>query len=488
MRLRALLLTLAFVLAGCTIAQESVVADRPTVAVDEQSISWADCSDGFECADIFAPLDWTSDTDEFVRLKLIRKIGTENLTPILANPGGPGSSAVKWLREGYETTGTSWFRENFQIIAFDPRGVGESTAVICDDQELKDELLYGQPQFEIGSAEDIEFSKNQVQQFAESCQKTGPSVAYFNTQQTARDMDLIRQLLGQQYLNFLGFSYGTELGATYAALFPQNVGKFVLDGAVDPTLDSSTSLLGQVQGFDKALRAYLSDCLQRTECPFAGDVDQAMAKISGFLQAREVRTLQTSDERELGISATLAGMIVTLYSQESWTFLTQAFQEAFMGDGSLFLILADFYNDRGTEGTYTSNINEANIAISCADSIVKPKSLERLEEIRQASLVFGKYFAYPEIGCTGWPDGIGMQELNFDVELANQPVIVGTTGDPATPYEQAQSLAKLLNGKLLTLRGEGHTAYGSDSCISSLVDGYLEGIDLGQAELNCIQR
>ena len=159
-----------------------------------------------------------------------------------------------------------------------------------------------------------------------------------------------------------------------------------------------------------------------------------------------------------------------------------------MGDGSLFLILADFYNDRGTEGTYTSNINEANIAISCADSIVKPKSLERLEEIRQASSVFGKYFAYPEIGCTGWPDGIGMQELNFDVELANQPVIVGTTGDPATPYEQAQSLAKLLNGKLLTLRGEGHTAYGSDNCISSLVDGYLEGIDLGQAELNCIQR
>lgn len=485
MRLRASLLAMTFVLTGCVSGEQDGIATRPSTSVEEQVISWTDCSGGFECSDIFAPLDWNSDTDEFVRLKLIRKSGTENLIPILANPGGPGSSAVKWLREGYETTGSSWFRSNFQIIAFDPRGVGESTAVKCEDQALKDELLYGQPQFDLGSAEDIEFSTNQIREFAESCQKSGPSVAYFNTQQAARDMDLIRQLLGQEQLNFLGFSYGTELGATYAALFPNRVGKFVLDGAVDPTLDSSTSLLGQIKGFDKALRAYLEDCLKQSGCPFEGDVEKAMTKISGFLQAREVRTLKTGDDRDLGISATLAGMIVTLYSKDSWTYLTQAFQQAFAGDGSLFLILADFYNDRGTEGTYTSNINEANMAISCADNAAKPKSLQRLTEIREASRVFGKYYAYPEIGCTGWPEGIGMQKLNFDVELANRPMIVGTTGDPATPYEQAQSLAKLLGGRLLTLRGEGHTAYGSNSCINSLVDAYLEGIELGTAELNC---
>jgi len=486
LRLRSSLLALTLVLSGCVVSDEDSAPNRPDTAVDQQKINWSDCSGGFECADIFAPLDWTNDTDEFVRLKLIRKSGTDALTPILANPGGPGSSAVKWLREGYDSTGSSWFRSNFQIIAFDPRGVGESTAVICEDQALKDELLYGQPKFEIGSEEDIEFSTNQVQEFAASCQKTGPSVAYFNTQQTARDMELIRILLGQEFLNFLGFSYGTELGATYVALFPQRVGKFVLDGAVDPTLDSSTSLLGQIRGFDRALRAYLEDCLKQTECPFEGDVERAITKISGFLQAREVRTLETGDDRDLGISATLAGMIVTLYSKDSWTYLTQAFQQAFEGDGSLFLILADFYNDRGTEGTYTSNINEANLAISCADNAVKPKSLERLDEIRQASKVFGKYYAYPEIGCTGWPSGIGMQKLNFKVELANPPIIVGTTGDPATPYEQAQALAELLGGRLLTLRGEGHTAYGSNSCISSLVDAYLEGIELGEAELNCL--
>ena len=484
MRFRALLLSTLLILTGCTAASEPT----PTLegAVEDQVLAWEDCDGGFECAVIFAPLDWMSDTGEYVQLKLMRKSGTSELQPILANPGGPGSSAIKWLREGYETTGSNWFRENFQIVVFDPRGVGESTAVICEDTQLKDDLLYGQPKFEIGSEEDIADSKEQIAKFAQSCQRQGPSVAYFNTQQTARDLDLIRSLFGMEQLNFLGFSYGTELGATYAALFPQRVGKFVLDGAVDPTLDSSTALLGQINGFDKALRAYLEDCLKQTDCPFSGSVDDAMTTIAGFLQAREVRALPTNEERELGISATIAGMIVTLYSQESWIYLTQAFQQGLAGDGSLFLILADFYNDRNPEGGYSTNINEANIAISCADNVVKPKSLERLDEIRSASKVFGRYYAYPDIGCTGWPEGIGMIPLNYQVELSNKPMIVGTTGDPATPYEQAVSLAELLGGKLVTLRGEGHTAYGSNTCVTSIVDAYLEGTDLGTSTLNCL--
>jgi pimeloyl-ACP methyl ester carboxylesterase len=487
LRLRAILLVLSLALSGCTAIEEAQVP-TPTAEISDQSIAWEDCGGAFECAEIFAPLDWLSETGEYVVLKLLRKTGTEDQIPILVNPGGPGSSATKWLREGYETTGTSWFRENFQIIAFDPRGVGESTAVTCSDQALKDDLLYGQPEYEVGSQEDIEASRLQIEAFAISCQQQGPSVAYFNTQQTARDMELLRILLGMDELNFLGFSYGTELGATYAALFPNRVGKFVLDGAVDPTMDSSTSLLGQVKGFDSALRAYLADCLKQTDCPFTGTVDEAMVQISGFLQAREVKTLDTNDERDLGLSATLAGMIVTLYSKESWIYLTQAFQQAFAGDGSLFLILADFYNERNEEGRYSSNINEANMAINCADLAVKPKPADLLDEIREASVVFGKYYSYPDIGCTGWPTGIGMVPLNFEVQTANRPVIIGTTGDPATPYEQAVRLSELLNGRLLTLRGEGHSAYGSNSCISSLVDGYLEGIDLGESSLNCLQR
>ena len=145
MRLRALFLigTLT-TLTGCTAIEGVTPAPKPTGAVEEQQLSWTDCNDGFECAEIFAPLDWMADTDEFVEVQLMRKSGTENLPPILVNPGGPGSASTKWLRDGYDSLGTSWLRENYQVLAFDPRGVGESTAVTCTDVDLKDEVLYGQ--------------------------------------------------------------------------------------------------------------------------------------------------------------------------------------------------------------------------------------------------------------------------------------------------------------------------------------------------------
>jgi len=485
LRLKALALVALLILTSCSAGQS-----QPTLAPNtdpaDQDLVWAPCDDTFECAAIAAPLDWTNDTGEFLNIKLMRSAGTAELEPILINPGGPGSSAIKWMRGNYEGIGSDWLRENFQVIAFDPRGVGESTAVICRDEELKDKLYYGIPEYEFGSPEDIAYSEQVLSDFAASCQESGPAIGYFNTQQTARDMELMRQLLGMEQLNYLGFSYGTELGAVYTALFPNHVGKFVLDGAIDPTMDASTKLLGQVAGFDKALRAYLADCLNQSFCPFSGDVDQAMAQISGFMQAREVRPLPTEGERELGVSATLAGIIVTLYSQASWSYLTQALSDAFAGDGTLMLWLADFYNDRDPDGGYLSNINEANYAINCADLAVQDEGPDLEAEILEASVVFGKYFAYPMDSCIGWPEGKGMQPLDFTRPLSNGPLIIGTTGDPATPYEQAITLSELLDGaKLLTLRGEGHTAYGTSSCIDSLVDAYLEGIDLGEGSLSC---
>jgi pimeloyl-ACP methyl ester carboxylesterase len=485
LRLRALAIAAALVLTGCTNAELDVSLPPNTDPAD-QDLVWVPCDEDFECAKIASPLDWTEDTGEFLNIKLMRSAGTAELEPILINPGGPGSSAVKWMRDNYEGIGSDWLRANFQVIAFDPRGVGESTAVTCHDEELKDRLYYGIPEFEFGSEEDIAYSEQVLSDFAASCQESGPNLGYFNTQQTARDMDLIRQLMGLDQLNYIGFSYGTELGSVYTALFPSRVGKFVLDGAIDPTMDENTKLLGQVSGFDKALRAYLADCLSQSFCPFSGDVDSAMAQISGFMQAREVRPLPTDGDRELGVSATLAGIIVTLYSKASWSYLTQALSDAFAGDGTLMLWLADFYNDRDPDGGYVSNINEANYAINCADAANHDDGPDLEQEIMNASVVFGKYFAYPMDTCIGWPEGIGMQELDFTQPLSNGPLVIGTTGDPATPYEQAVTLSGLLDGaKLLTLRGEGHTAYGTSSCIDSLVDAYLEGIDLGEGSLSC---
>jgi len=486
LRLRALLLLPLLLLTSCTAAEQVAVLE-PGQEPQEQVLTWDTCNEVFECAFIAAPLDWASETGESITISLMRLAGTADREPILINPGGPGSSAINWMRDGYEFIGSDWFRENFQVIAFDPRGVGASTPVTCSDQDLKDELLYSNSGYEYGSEQDLVVSEALMLEFAESCQTRGPSTAYFNTQQAARDMDLIRGLLGMEELNYLGFSYGTELGANYAALFPDRVGKFVLDGAVDPTMESSTKLLGQIRGFDGALRAYLTACLDTPAyCPFEGDIDSAMARIAGFLQAREVRPLETTIDRELGISAALAGMIVTLYSQDSWIYLSQAFDEAFNGDGTFFVYLADFYNDRDPDGGYISNINEANFAINCADNSVTRAGPDLDQEIREASVVFGRYFAGPDISCTGWPEGIGMQSLDFSVPLANSPIVIGTTGDPATPYQQAVSLAEILDGaKLLTLKGEGHTAYGDNSCIDSLVDAYLKDQDLGEGDLTC---
>lgn len=481
-----MLLLPLLLLTSCTSAEPQARLE-PGQAPEEQLISWYPCNEVFECSEIAAPVDWTGEAGETLTISLMRYQGTQDLEPMLINPGGPGSSATNWMRDGYEYIGSDWLRENFQLIAFDPRGVGRSTPITCNDPDLKDSLLYSDSGYEYGSSEDVAYAEDLMVRFAESCQQRGPSTAFFNTQQTARDMDLLRELLGMEQLNYLGFSYGTELGANYAALFPNRVGKFVLDGAVDPTMDASTKLLGQIQGFDGALRAYLTSCIEVPEyCPFDGDVDSAMRQISGFLQAREVKPLETTIDRELGISAALSGLIVTLYSQDSWIYLSQAFDEAFAGDGTFFVFLADFYNDRDPDGGYISNINEANYAINCADGVMTEEGPDLDDEIRDASLVFGKYFSGPDISCNGWPDGIGMQELDYSRPLSNGPLVIGTTGDPATPYHQAVALAELLDGaRLLTLNGEGHTAYGDNTCINALVDAFLAGQDLGERDLTC---
>jgi pimeloyl-ACP methyl ester carboxylesterase len=488
LRLRAIWLIITLLLTGC-VALTPSPTDQIRSGVDfaEQEITWQSCESGFECANVAVPLDHLNPTDQVFEIALIRKAGTGNLTPLLVNPGGPGASGFNYVRDNYETLGTQALRSKFQLVGFDPRGVGKTAPVTCSDQNLKDQIYYDESGYPLGSQEDLEFSKDLIERFAENCQQSGFDVSYFNTQQSARDMDVIRASLGVEKLDYLGFSYGTELGATYIALFPERVGRFVLDGAVDPTLSSEQSTVNQVAGFDKAFRSYLADCLAQSVCPFRGDVDTALARVEVLLTKLETSKMATVYEREAGLTVALYGIIAALYSEQSWPYLTQAFEEAFAGDGSTLLLLADFYNDRDPEGGYLSNISEANTAINCADERARPENFDQMrKDVLAASSVFGKYFGYPELGCLGWPEGKSMVELDYGVDLAVGPLVVGTTGDPATPYAQAVSLAELLSGAtLLTFEGEGHTAYGSNDCVNQYVEEYLLGANLTTSELRC---
>ena len=489
MRLRSLLLLPVLVLTACypQVPMTPVEEVQNGKELTAQELSWADCESGFECATLAVPLDWLNQDGQYLGIRLTRKSGYDLLPPLLVNPGGPGASGVSFVQDNYGGIGTSNLRKNFQLIGFDPRGVGLSEPVTCLDVELKDQLYYGQSPYDFGSPQDIAWSKGLVERFAKSCQTVGFDLAYFNTQQTARDMDLIRQVLGMEQLDYLGYSYGTELGAVYTALFPDRVGKFVLDGAVDPTLSAGDTLLNQVVGFDDAFDAYLEDCLSQEGCPFSGDLTSAKAQVSKFLLGLESATLPTDFDRDLGVTAAIYGIIAALYSQDSWVYLTQALDEALNGDGTTMMMLADFYNDREPSGGYLSNINEANTAISCADSRVTDAEAGALhEQIMESSELFGKYFSYPELSCVGWPEGKGLVELSFTGMLSSGPLVIGTTGDPATPYIQAVALSQMLDGaRLLTFVGEGHTAYGSNDCVNQYVEEYLAGTALPESELKC---
>ena len=304
-------------------------------------------------------------------------------------------------------------------------------------------------------------------------------LGHVDTRSAARDLDVLRAALGDETLSYLGFSYGTLLGATYAGLFPETVGRMVLDGAVDPTLERAELGLGQAIGFEGALRAYVEDCLAGDDCPLTGSVDQALQQVSGLVDQARRSPLRTESGRALTGSLAFTGVAVALYDEEFWPPLTQALTAALrQDDGTILLALADLYNDRNEDGTFASNSMEAFIAVSCLDSVESPDPAEMratAAELAEAAPTVGRFFGYNGVVCASWPHPPVGEVGPITAEGAPPIVVIGTTNDPATPYVWAEGLAEQLSsGVLLTYEGEGHTAYGrSNDCIAAAVDAYL---------------
>jgi pimeloyl-ACP methyl ester carboxylesterase len=312
-----------------------------------------------------------------------------------------------------------------------------------------------------------------------------------STIDAAKDMEQIRIALGDPKLTYLGFSYGTFLGSTYANLFPDRVRAFVLDGAVDSTLSFAADLEGQARGFASSFSAFLADCAARPACPFynGGHPGPAYDKLMAGIDASPLPATALGDPRPVGPGAAFSAVIAALYDQAAWPVLAQALALAQGGDGSILLTLADSYNERGPGGTY-SNIAAANTAVNCAD-YTAPTDIGTYDAlaIRLGSLVprFGEAAVYGSLACAFWPFHPSHDPVAPTARGAPPIVVVGTTGDPATPYAGAVKLAQdLASGVLLTRKGQGHTAYGGKSaCIDGLVDAYLLSLSVPKAGTVC---
>jgi pimeloyl-ACP methyl ester carboxylesterase len=487
-------LALATVLASCSLfggdgGSKDANPGRPDPAIAaaapaalrgfySQQVNWTPCESDFQCAKIKVPLDYSKPDGESIEIAAIKlPTGSTKKGSLLVNPGGPGGSGYDFVKGAAATNISDKVRANYDIVGFDPRGVKRSAPVTCLTDPERD--AYGAKIYALNSDAGLAAALADNKVIADKCiEKTGPLLGHVDTVSAAKDMDILRAAVNDTKLNYLGYSYGTFLGSTYASLFPDNVGRMVLDGALDPSITYEELTSGQAKAFEKALRAYVQRCQQESGCPLSGSVDEGIQQIRDVIAAVEANPLKARDGRIVSASMVVTGIIVPLYNDDNWPILTQALDQILKGDPTQLQRLADFNADREPNGTYSSNSTFAFNAINCLDHpMATDTAAMRADEqrLRQDSPTLGYYFAYGGSNCKDWPYESVRTPAPVEYNGSADLVVVGTTGDPATPVEWASSLRKQLGkASLLTWKGEGHTAYGrSNDCISNAVDSYL---------------
>ena len=495
-RALALALVCAALLTGCVpglFGPKAPSESTPTLeTVDaalepyyHQVLTWHDCGDGMQCSTATAPMDWANPGGDTIELALIRHYAATGAPrgSLLINPGGPGASGVDFVRDSLDYAASDALQRDFTIVGFDPRGVGASSAVSCaaNDAEL-DVIFFGDEsdwiEAEVGSDEWLAASEADGRELGAAClEHTGPLLGFVDTVSAARDLDMLRAALGDETLSYLGFSYGTYLGATYAELFPTRAGRLVLDGAIDPSTSEFDVTRTQARGFEDALDAYLADCLTRKGCPFDVTVDEVRTRIAEVITRLDKEPLEAADGRLLSGGLLTTAIILPLYNESNWTLLDDLFSEITRDELDTAFFLIDYYYDRTADGRYTTNGTEAFLAINCLDYVSdnNPDTMRAEAAIlAEESPIFGPSMSYGATLCPQWPFVSEKQRLPITAPGSPDILVVGTTGDPATPYEWAVALSEQLEkGHLVTYQGEGHTAYGASGCVTRVVDGFF---------------
>lgn len=447
----------------------------------DQKLSWRSCGvEGFECASMKAPLDYakpSAATD--LKLAVARKKATgpgSRLGSLMVNPGGPGASAIDYLQQYAPQPGP--VRARYDMVAMDPRGVDRSEPVECLSNKAMDR--YTQTDQTPDSPAEVDKLTTAYRDFAKGCEtRSGKVLPHVSTIEAARDMDILRAVLGDKKLTYMGASYGTFLGATYAGLYPTRSGRLVLDGAMNPGLDARTINIDQTAGFNTAFTAFATDCVKRKDCPLGNkSAEDAGRQLSALFKKLDAHPAETGEERKLTESLATTGVIAAMYDQRAWPMLRDYLAQAKTGNGRGLLTLSDSYFERDPNGSYANQMY-ANPAVNCLDlapAFTHPDQVRAaLPSFRKASPVFGENFAWAALNCAYWPVKASGAAHRIEAKGASPIVVVGTTRDPATPYNWAQALSsQLSSATLLTYEGDGHTAYGRGSdCIDTAINSYL---------------
>ncbi|MEU9001854.1 alpha/beta hydrolase [Streptomyces sp. NPDC048551] len=461
---------------------------------DAKPLKWGECSaptaaegggqtpgKDWQCATLDVPLDYADPGGETVPIALIRAKARDQknrLGSLVFNFGGPGGSGITTLPGAAQEYAA--LRDRYDLVSFDPRGVGRSAPVRCEDDRQLD-AYYAQDNTPATPQQEKAFVDG-IKKYGQACQaNSGKILPHVGTENAARDLDRIRQALGDEKLNYFGISYGTELGGVYAHLFPKNVGRAVFDAVVDPTATSEQGSLGQAKGFQLALGNFAQDCVNRgDECRLQGSTPKEIeANVIALQKRLAAKPIAGIGDRMLTESAATNGIAQALYSKELWPLLEQGLDEAEGGQGQLLMALSDALNGRDQQGRY-SNIGAANTAINCADTKERytlAQTKAKLPEFRAASPVFGDFLGWSMLSCTDWPVPGAWHTPDVSAPGSAPIVVIGNTGDPATPYEGARKMVERLGkgvGVELTYKGEGHGAYNSgDKCVQQAVNSYL---------------
>jgi pimeloyl-ACP methyl ester carboxylesterase len=492
MRKTSFLLLSILLLTSCSSTTKQAF---PEATNDLSTLNWSSCYDTFQCATLKVPIDYTNTSLGQFDIAVVRyrdpnqknRIGS-----LVINPGGPGVSGVEYALNAQYIVNPEVL-ERYDIVGFDPRGIGSSTPISCLNDAEQDAILISDPKPD-NEAEYQQAIKD-TQEFVDKCIARTPNIAHFSTNEAAQDMELLRQGLGDEKLNYLGFSYGSYLGTLYAQSFPQYVGRFVLDGAIDPNVAIEDQTRIQAVAFDQAIKNFIKDCTQQKDCPLPKGVTPAFFT-ELFNKVSQIPL--TVGDRKITEGQVVTGTASALYDDVSgWPSLRTAITQALVGDGTTFAELSDTYSGRNEDGTYKNNENDANVVIECLDWHQRQSNDQikaKAASFSRSAPVFGPYVAYGGITCNLLNESIGRDQITTHNHIkirniATPVLVIGTTQDPATPYAWAKALSTYITGSyLITLKGEGHTGYGRGSmCTDDAVDSYLLTGKTPAKNLTCTQ-